>query len=154
MDFMLVNGHVSWNMSAKLKEIFRTTIDNSTWRMYVAKLMLNWKDPMVECETTILSPVDTDNHCLKPVSKSANIHIWCVVCSLETSIPTSLGIQIVDICDQSSNHIATCTNPNCDIIARSQVSSTQKIFSSRFHNLLGCLVSKLLIMNYLWDSSL
>ncbi len=48
MDFMLVNDCVAWNMSIKLKGVFRTMIDNSTWRMYVAELMLNWIDPMVE----------------------------------------------------------------------------------------------------------
>ncbi len=37
MDFMLVNGHVAWNKSVKLKGVFRTTLDNATWRMYVAK---------------------------------------------------------------------------------------------------------------------
>ncbi len=86
---------------AKLKGVLRTTLDNSKWRMFVAKLMLNWKDPMVECETTISSPVDTDNHCPKPISKSAYECVQCVVCSLETSIQNSLGIQIVDACDQS-----------------------------------------------------
>ncbi len=41
VDFMLVNGCVVWNMSAKLKGVIRTKIDNSTWRMYVAELILN-----------------------------------------------------------------------------------------------------------------
>ncbi len=54
---MSVNGCVAWNVSAKLKGVFRTTIDNSEWRILVAKLMVNWKDPMVECKTTIFSPV-------------------------------------------------------------------------------------------------
>ncbi len=92
---MLVNGHVSWNMSAKLKEIFRTTIDNSTWRMYVAKLMLNWRDPMVECERTILLPVLTDNHFLKPISKSSKVCVWCVVCGLKTNIQKILELNLL-----------------------------------------------------------
>ncbi len=91
------------------------TIDNSKWRMKVAKLMLNWKDLMVECERTILSPVFvTDNHCPKPVSKSSNVCIWCVVCGLKTSIHNSIGIQLM--------HMATCISPNCDIVAYSHVS--------------------------------
>ncbi len=40
MDFMMVNNRIAWNMSAKLKGVFRTTLNNSTWRMYVAKHML------------------------------------------------------------------------------------------------------------------
>ncbi len=95
MDFMLVNGHVSWNMSVKLKDVFRTTIDNSKWRMYVAKLMLNWKDLMVECERTILLPVVTDNHFHKPVSNSTDVCVWCVVCGLETSSWKSIRTQTV-----------------------------------------------------------
>ncbi len=128
IDFMLINGHVAWNMSAKLKGVFRTMIDNSIWRMFVAELMLNWKDPMVECETTtMLTHVVNDNHCPKQVIKLANVYIWCFVCGLETSIQKRIGIQIVDICDQSSNHMATCTNPNCNIIAQSHVSPTSRL---------------------------
>ncbi len=90
--------------------------------MYVAKLMLNRTDPMDEYERTIFSPiVDVENHCPKPVSKSAHVCIRCVVCGLETSIQKSLGIQTVDTCDQSSNHMATCINPPCDIMVQSYV---------------------------------
>ncbi len=69
MDFMLVNGCVAWNMSAKLKGVFRTKIEHSKWRMYAAEFMLKWKDPIVEYERTILPPVVTDNHFPKQVSK-------------------------------------------------------------------------------------
>ncbi len=65
MDFMLVHGHVTWNMSANF---FRTMIAYSTWKMYVAKLMLNCKDPMVECERTILSRIPK-SYCLRHVKR-------------------------------------------------------------------------------------
>ncbi len=48
LDFMLVNVCVKWNVSAQVKDILRDTIDNSDWRVYVAKLISNWKDPMFE----------------------------------------------------------------------------------------------------------
>ncbi len=86
MDFVLVNGHVIWIMSAKLKGVFRIMIDNSKWRMYVARLMFNWKDPMVECKRTKLLSVVTDNHFYKTVSILANVHVQRVVFGLETSI--------------------------------------------------------------------
>ncbi len=57
MDFMLVNTCVAWNMSANLKGVFRTTLDNATWRTYVAKHMLNWNDLMDENESPIVIPV-------------------------------------------------------------------------------------------------
>ncbi len=83
---MLVNGCVAWNMSAKMKGVFRSAIDNSTWRMYVTKNLLNWKDPIDEFKLSILSPVIIDNHCPKPISKSATACIRCVVFGLETNI--------------------------------------------------------------------
>ncbi len=110
----------------KVKGVFRTTIDNSALRKYVAKLMLNWKDPMVECERAMLLPVVTDKHCPKPVSKSTNTCIQCVVCSLERSVQKIVEFKQLTHCDQSSNHMLTCINPNCDIIAHSHVSSTNK----------------------------
>ncbi len=61
MDFMLVNSHVAWNMSVKLKGFFRTTLNNATWRMYIAKHILNWKDPSKEIESPILLPSTIDN---------------------------------------------------------------------------------------------
>ncbi len=36
----------------------------------------------------------------------------------------SPGIQLVDTCDRSSNHMATCVSPNCNLIAHSCVPST------------------------------
>ncbi len=126
MDFILVNSCFAWNMSATLKGVFRTTIDNTKWRMYLAKQMLNWKDPMVECERTILLPVVSDNHFHKPVSNSANVHIAVQFDVKETSIQKSRGIQTADTCGRFSNHMATCINPNCDIIAHSLVSSTNR----------------------------
>ncbi len=48
MDSMLVTGRIAWDTSAKLRRVFRTTLDNATWRMYVAKHMFNWKDLMDE----------------------------------------------------------------------------------------------------------
>ncbi len=53
---------------------------------------------------------------------SANICVQCVVCGLETSIKKSLGIQIVDTCDQSPIHMATCSIPNYDEFSHSHVS--------------------------------
>ncbi len=77
----MIQERISWNIGFhvgkwtssikyvyKIDRDFRTTIDNSKWRMYVAKLMLNWKDPMVECGTTKSIPVYTNNHCTKPVT--------------------------------------------------------------------------------------
>ncbi len=52
---------------------------------------------------------------------SANAHVWCIVCSLETSIWKSLGTQIVDTYDWSSNQMATCSNPKCNVFAHSHV---------------------------------
>ncbi len=56
--------------SAKLKGAFRTTLDNATWRLYVAKRMLNWKDLMDENESTMVLPVVIDNHITKAISKT------------------------------------------------------------------------------------
>ncbi len=53
---MLINGCVVQKMSALLNSIFRDMIDNSNWRVYVAELMFNWKDPMLEDDTVIMLP--------------------------------------------------------------------------------------------------
>ncbi len=93
MDFMLVGGCVVWNMLAKMKGDFRSMIDNSPWRMYVAKNMLNWKDPVDEFKSSILSPFVIDNHPPKPISKSATAHIRCVVCGLEICIQKTWNLN-------------------------------------------------------------
>ncbi len=103
----------------------------------VAKSMLNLKDPMVECERTILYPVASDNHCPKPVSNSANVCVWCVVWGLETRMQKSCGIETVDTCDRSSNHLATHINPNCDPIADSHVSSTNRWLAFKIPQFVG-----------------
>jgi len=54
---MLVKGCVAWNMSAKMKGVFMSAIDNSTWRMYVTKNLLNWKNLMDDNESLIVLPV-------------------------------------------------------------------------------------------------
>ncbi len=89
---MLVNGRVAWNMSSKLRGVFRTTLDNAMWRVSVAKHMLNWKDLIDEIKSPILLPAVINNHLPKPISKSEPVQIWCLVCGLETSVWKSLGI--------------------------------------------------------------
>ncbi len=42
---MLVNGKVAWNMSCKILGIIRTKLNNQTWRVCIADIMLQWKDP-------------------------------------------------------------------------------------------------------------
>ncbi len=77
-----------------------------------------WKNHIV--------PVVTNNHFPKPVLKSSNICVWCVFCGLETSFQKCFGNQIVNTCNRSSNQMATCISPNCDIIAHSHVSYTNR----------------------------
>ncbi len=55
---MLVNGHVAWNMSAKMNSIFRETIDNSSSKVNVSELMYYWKDSTVKNDIKILLPTD------------------------------------------------------------------------------------------------
>ncbi len=110
----------------KIERVFRTTVDKATWRMYVAKHMLNWKDPIDGIESPILIPVVINNHLPKPISKSEWVHIWCLVCGLQTSIWKSLVIQTVNTCDQSSNHMARYVCPKCGISAHSHVSYKNK----------------------------
>ncbi len=128
MDFMLVNGCIVWNISAKLKGVFRTTLNNATWRIYVVKHMLNWKDPIDEIESPILLPAIIDNHLPKAILISEPVCIWCLFCGLETSIWKSHTIQIVDTCDQSSNHIMICVHPKCGFSAHSHVCYKNKRF--------------------------
>ncbi len=40
-NFIMVDGNVAWNMSAKMKGIFKDIIVNLNLRVYVANLMLN-----------------------------------------------------------------------------------------------------------------
>ncbi len=61
MVFALVNGHIAWNTSAKLKGVFRTTLDNATWRMHVAEHMLNWKDWIDEIKSPTALPIVIEN---------------------------------------------------------------------------------------------
>ncbi len=128
MDFMLVNGCIAWNMSSTLKGDFSTTLDNATWRMYVAKHMLTWKDPMDENESPKVLSVVIDNHLAKPILPTEPAGICCLVCGLETSIWESLGICMIDTCGQSSNHLAICLNSQCCISAHSHVLDRNKQF--------------------------
>ncbi len=38
---MLVNGRVAWNMSGELDGVIRQTVNNTSWRVYVVKEILN-----------------------------------------------------------------------------------------------------------------
>ncbi len=117
-------------MSAQLKGKFSNKIDHSNWRVDIAKQMMNWKDPMVEDDTVIISPpVGTPagkNHYPIPVSCSLTGCVWCVLCCLETRIWKHFGIQALNTCDQSSNIMQRCFNANCDIIAHSYGSSENR----------------------------
>ncbi len=66
--------------------------------------MLNWKDPMVECGRTVLLPIVIDNHCPKPVSKSSNVHIRCVIYGLETSIQKVLEFKLLILVTNLQSH--------------------------------------------------
>ncbi len=96
--------------------------------MYAAIHMSHWKDQINEIESPILLPAIIDNHLLKPISKSEPVCIQCLVCGLETSIQKSLGIQIVNTCDQSYSHMAICVHPKCGISAHSYLSYKIKWF--------------------------
>ncbi len=129
MDFMLGIGRIAWNMPAKLKGVFRTTLDNVTWRMYVAKHMLKGKYLIDEIESPILLPLVIGKHPPK-----ANIEIrtcmhLVLICGLETRFWKSLGIHSADTCDRSSNHMTICVNPKCRISAHSHVSYKNKWFA-------------------------
>ncbi len=102
---MLVNGCVAWNMSAKMKGVFRSAIDNSTWRMYATKNLLNWKGPIDKFESSIFSPVVIDNHSPKPISKSAIARIRCVLCGLETSIQKIFEFKLLTFVTE---HLIIC----------------------------------------------
>ncbi len=67
--------------------------------MYVAKYTLIWKDLINEIKSPKLLPAIIDNHFPKPKLELEPVHIWCLVCGLETSTWKSHGIQIVDTCD-------------------------------------------------------
>ncbi len=56
-NFMLVNGYIAWNMLAKMKGIFRETIDNSNWRVFVAELMINWTVPIIDDDIVVCQKV-------------------------------------------------------------------------------------------------
>ncbi len=140
MDSMLVHSCIAWNMSAKLKGVFRTTLDNATLRMYVAKYMLHWKDPIDENKSPIVLPVIIDNHLAKPISKSEAACIWYLVCGSESSIPW--------------NHIVICLNPKCGMSAHSHIPDKTNSSFSRFKKFMGCLVFRWLIMNNQMDYSL
>ncbi len=92
-------------------------LNNATGRMYVAEHMLNWKDPMDQNESPMVFPVVIDNNIAKPISKTEPACIWCLVWGLETSIWKSLGICMIDTCDQSSNCMAIYLNTKCGIFA-------------------------------------
>ncbi len=81
LDFMLVNCFIAWIMSAQVKGIFRDMIDNSHWRVYVAKLMLNEKNLVSTNDIRAILP---------PRKLSSNINFLfsiqaiklCLVCCL------------------------------------------------------------------------
>ncbi len=105
-------------------------IDNSNWRVYDTKVMLNWKNSRVKDDIKVklppVRPIFWENHDPMPMSYWLPGFVWCVICGLKTSIWKSLGIQAVDTCDQSSHYMASCVNPSCDIIAHSHVPSDNK----------------------------
>ncbi len=105
---MSVNVHVKWNMSAQLKGIFRVTLDNLNWRVYVVKL----NDQLIEDDMAIMLPHVEENHEPILVSYSPTTYVWFVVCGLETIIQKILGIQMVDTCDIFFNFMAPCVNPH------------------------------------------
>ncbi len=45
LDFMMVNGRVAWNMSCDIQGIITTKLNKRMWRVGVADLMLQWRDP-------------------------------------------------------------------------------------------------------------
>ncbi len=134
---MLVNSCITWNISAQVKGNIRDMVNNTEWRVNVAQLMLNWKDPIIEDDSITVPPPVWENHNAIPISNSPTSCVWCVVCGLETSIWKSLQIQIVDTYDRSSNFMAKCCNQHCDIIVNTHVLSDIKWMIFEFFGFLG-----------------
>ncbi len=75
---------------SEMKGIFRETIDNFNWRVYVEEIMLNWKDSMADYDIKNMlppvGPIDSEIHEPRHMSYSSPVCVWCVVCGLEASI--------------------------------------------------------------------
>ncbi len=69
-------------MSEEMKDIFRERIDNSNWRVYIDKLMLNWNDHRVKDDTEVKLPavgsIDVEIHKQIPMSYSLPVCV-CVL---------------------------------------------------------------------------
>ncbi len=63
--------------------IIRDSANNTNWRVYVAELILNLKDPMIEYNSVPMAPPVGENHYSIPTSNSPTRHVRCVVCGLE-----------------------------------------------------------------------
>ncbi len=45
VDFMMVNRQMTWNMSCDIPGIIHEKMNSCLWRVYMADVMLQWKDP-------------------------------------------------------------------------------------------------------------
>ncbi len=54
LDFLLVNGCVAWNMLEEMKGMFKETIDNSKWIVYISELILYWKGHTVNHDIEVM----------------------------------------------------------------------------------------------------
>ncbi len=121
---MLDYGCNAWNISAKMNGIFSEAIDNSSWRVYVAKLMLNWKDSTIKNDIKVVlppvGPIADNNHDPTPMLYLLPRCVWCVLCCLEISIWKNLSwlLEInLDKCDNTSNCIQENNNMHlCNIM--------------------------------------
>ncbi len=59
---MLGIGHIMWNMSAQVKVIVWDMVKNTDWIVWVAELMLNWNNPIVEDDSVPMRPPVGENH--------------------------------------------------------------------------------------------
>jgi len=91
----MVNGRVAWNMSCDIQGIIRTKLNNRMWRVGVADLMLQWRDPQEPVQNNSKSIGFQVRHEQQHLAKE-----WrgkrprCWVCGFETSMRNGLKVTV------------------------------------------------------------
>ncbi len=130
LDFMMVNGRVAWNMSCDIQGIIRTKLNNRMWRVCVADLMLQWRDPQEPVQNNSKSVGFQVRHEQQHLTKEwRGKHPRCWVCGFETSMRNGLKVTVEGCTDaRCKKNMVQCSNPTCDIIAHSHMDGENKRF--------------------------
>ncbi len=116
LNFMLVNGQVA---GCKISGIIQNKLHNKMWRLCVADLMLQWKDPhKVSYDSPCCSYIIVE-HGKWNLGKEWKVkRPRCIVCGFETSIRDGLKL-IVEGCTNArcKKNMVCCSNPGCNIMA-------------------------------------